>query len=43
MQIRGKITNILQVVQIKVNYFAQYPSCCAQSAIFVQLSDTIVD
>ncbi len=43
MQIRGKITNILQVVQIKVNYFAQYAPCCAQSAIFVQFRYVIVE
>ncbi len=38
MQIRGKITNILQVVQIKVYYFAHNPPYCAQSAFFVQFS-----
>lgn len=41
MQIRRKITNILQLMQIKEKKFAQSYANCAQSATFVQFSDSI--
>ena len=41
MQIRRKITNILQLMQIKEKKFAQSYANCAQSATFVQFLDSI--
>lgn len=41
MQIRRKITNILQLMQIKEKKFAQSYTNCAQSATFVQFLDSI--
>ena len=36
MQIRRKITNILQLMQIKEKKFAQTVAVCAQMAMIVQ-------
>ena len=41
MQIRRKITNILQLMQIKEKKFAQSYANCAQNATFVQFLDSI--